>query len=113
MNDLAAQVVGRAYFDLIKAIQSIEIRDCQFIRPVEHHGVANHDRIQPATAAGASGRCAKFAAHVVQHVTDVFVFGHKRTAAHTRGVSLTHSHNLVDHARRHAGTGAGAASRRV
>ena len=109
VDDFAVEAVGGADLDGVEAVEAVEVGDGEFIGAVDHDGVADEDHVEPAAAAGATGGGAEFAAHVVEHVADGFVFGGEGAGADTGRVGFGDGDDVVDHPRRDAGAGAGAA----
>ena len=109
LDDLVAELVGGADFDGIQSVEAVEVGDGEFVSPIDHHGVADEDHVQPAAAAGTAGGGTEFAPHVVKHVADVFVFSDKGAGPDAGGVGFADGDDAVDLPRWNAGTCAGTA----
>ena len=70
-------------------VEYVELGDHQRVDAIEHFGIAQHHKIEPAAAARASGDGAKLIAARAHFVrVEVGHLGGKRTAADARGVGL-------------------------
>ena len=104
----AVEFVAGADFDAVEGVESVEVGDREVVDAVDHSRVPDGDGVEPTAAAGASGGCAEFATHPVEHVADSLVFCGEWAFADAGGVGFYHAQHAVDVVRGYARAGAGA-----
>ena len=93
----AAELVARAHGQLVERGEHVELRQRDRRDPVQPHGVAERDEVEPAAAALAAGDRAELAAELAHPLlVRPLDLGRERTRADARDVGLRDADHGVD-----------------
>ena len=114
-NGLAVlQLVCNADLELRQTAQRVDLVDDNIGQTVYTNRIACNDCVEPAGTARTAGNGTELAACIADVVTGfIEQLGRERTLAHTGGVGLEDTHDLVDGSRADTGTDAAAACYRM
>ncbi len=106
--------IADADFDLVHLIQNVETGDGDVIETVQHGGIADGARVQPADAAGTACHGAEFMGDVSNVIADfIMEFRRERTFTDARAVGFDDAENIVKHSRSDSRADAGTAGNGV
>ena len=98
--DLAAiQPIAGADFDLVEAVEDVELGQREAIDAADAHGLAHQHGIEPAAAARPSGHNAELLAPLAENPADlVLLLGGERSFADARRIGLADAEHIADRA---------------
>ena len=108
-ENLIANLVANAHFNLRHIVEDIQTGNCQIIQAVQACAVTQHESIQPAAATRTTGYGAVFMAgfaDLVAGAVCIQQLGDEGTFTNAGGISLNYADNMVDEAGTYATAGA-------
>src|SRR5690606_2101016 len=94
---LAIERVSGENLDFLKAVEDVQLRECDAVNAVDGDRLANQHGVEPATAALAAGDSAELMAAGAEEFADfVVLLGRERAFADASGVGLRDAENVVD-----------------
>src|SRR5262245_16033311 len=96
-EELALIFIGDADFNVVIAVQHVELREAEAGEAIEPGRLPYHYRIEPAAAAGATRRGPVLGANGAHTVTYLIVkLGGEGAHANARGIGFRHPEDVID-----------------
>src|SRR6266480_5609449 len=96
------QSVRHADPNWIDMIQSVKVRNREFVNPVDHCRVTSCYDVEPAAASLPAGRSSELASQFVKPAGELSIFGRQCPLAYARRIRFHHSNYAIHPMRRHA-----------